>query len=221
MTEPVRREFSLSDTQVGVLTTAFTLLYAVIGVPLGRMADRGSRKKLLAGGVSVWSLLTATSAIASGYGLLLFSRLGVAVGEAVCAPAATSWLGDLFPAEKRARPLAIFMLGIPIGGGLSFLLGGPLAQVFGWRTAMALAAAPALLLVPALLTLEEPAHGVAQRRQTIRDIIRIPTLWWIIASGAIQNFAAYAFSVFLSSFLVRVHGLSVGPAGVAAGVLSQ
>ena len=215
----MRKEFALNDTQVGILTTAFTLLYAVIGVPLGRIADRASRKKLLAGGVSVWSLLMATSAIASGYGLLLFSRLGVAVGEAVCAPAATSWLGDLFPAERRSRALATFMLGIPIGGGLSFLLGGPLAQAFGWRLAMALAAAPALLLVPALLLLDEPGRGAAQHRQTIRDIIRIPTLWWIIASGALLNFVAYAFAVFLSSFLIRVHGFSLGATGIAAGLL--
>jgi predicted MFS family arabinose efflux permease len=219
LTEPIRKEFALSDTQVGFLTTAFTLLYALIGVPLGRIADRASRKKLLAGGVSVWSLLTATTAIASSYGLLLFSRLGVAVGEAVCAPAATSWLGDLFPAEKRSRALAIFMLGVPIGGGLSFLLGGPLAQAFGWRTAMALAAAPALVLVPALLSLGEPARGAAQNRQTIWDIIRIPTLWWIIASGVLLNFVAYAFASFLSSFLIRVHGFSLGATGVAAGLL--
>jgi predicted MFS family arabinose efflux permease len=151
--------------------------------------------------------------------LLLFSRLGVAVGEAVCAPAATSWLGDLFPAEKRSRALAIFMLGVPIGGGLSFLLGGPLAQAFGWRTAMALAAAPALVLVPALLSLGEPAHGLTQNRQTIWDIIRIPTLWWIIASGVLLNFVAYAFASFLSSFLIRVHGFSLGATGVAAGLL--
>ena len=85
LTEPVRKEFGLTDTQVGWISTAFTLLYAVIGVPLGRLADRYSRKKLLAGGVTVWSALTATTAIANSYGLLVFSRLGVAVGEAVCA----------------------------------------------------------------------------------------------------------------------------------------
>src|SRR5205807_3886593 len=98
LTEPIRKEFSLSDTQIGAITTAFTLLYAVIGLPLGRLADRWNRKRLLASGISVWSLLTASSAIATSYGFLLFSRLGVAVGEAVCAPCGTSWLGDLFPA---------------------------------------------------------------------------------------------------------------------------
>jgi predicted MFS family arabinose efflux permease len=222
LTEPIRLEFGLSDTQIGWMTTSFTLLFAVIGVPLGRLADHSSRKKLLAGGVSVWSLLTATTAIAGSYGFLLFSRLGIAVGEAVCAPAATSWLGDLFPSEKRSRALALFMLGVPIGGGLSFLLSGPLAQAFGWRLAMAMAAAPALLLVPALLTMREPVRGAydaAQEPQSQWSIARTPTMWWIIASGAVQNFIAYAFYVFLSSFLIRVHGLSIGSTGIAAGLL--
>src|SRR5207245_2567757 len=84
LTEPVRKEFNLSDTQIGAITTAFTMLYAVIGVPLGRVADRWSRKKLLASGISVWSLLTALTGLANTYGFLVFTRMGVAVGEAVC-----------------------------------------------------------------------------------------------------------------------------------------
>src|SRR5262249_15162391 len=106
---------------------------------------------------------------------------------------------------------------------LSFLLSGPLAQAFGWRVATALAAVPALALIPALLTLAEPArgasdHGVKQTTATW-SILRIPTLWWIIASGAIQNFSAYGFAVFLASFLTRVHGFSTGETGIAAGLL--
>jgi len=222
LTEPVRREFNLSDTQIGAITTAFTLLYAVIGVPLARIADRSSRKNLIATGVSVWSLMTATAAVASSYGFLMFSRLGVAVGEAAYAPAATSWLGDLFPPEKRSRALSLFMLGVPIGGALSFLFSGPIAQALGWRSAMALAALPALLLVPALLTLAEPVRGASDRtgdRGTVRSMLRIPTFWWIVASGAILNFVAYAFAAFLSSFLVRAHGYSIAKTGVAAGLL--
>src|SRR5437879_10726707 len=88
--------------------------------------------------------------------------MGVAVGEAVCAPVGTSWLGDLFPANKRARVLALFMLGVPIGQALSNFFSGPVAQTFGWRSAMALAAVPALLLVPALLSLHEPIRGAAE-----------------------------------------------------------
>ena len=225
LTEPVRKEFSLSDTQVGWMTTAFLLLYAVIGVPLGRLADRWIRKKLLASGVSVWSALTASTALAGTYGFLLFSRLGVAVGESVCAPAGTSWIGDLYPADKRSRALALFMLGVPIGLSLSSFCSGPVAQAFGWRAAMALAAGPALLLVPALLTLHEPVRGASESHlppsipKPTWSILRIPTLWWIIASGALLNFIMYAFSVFLASFLMRVHGFSLGGTGIAAGLI--
>jgi predicted MFS family arabinose efflux permease len=225
LTEPVRKEFGLSDTQIGWMSTAFTLLYAVIGVPLGRLADRASRKKLLASGVSVWSALTASTAIASTYGFLLFSRLGVAVGEAVCAPVATSWLGDLFPAHKRGRALALFMLGVPIGLSLSSFCSGPVAQAFGWRKAMVLAAGPALLLVPVLLTIHEPARGASEARapagqqKSAWSILRIPTLWWIIASGALLNFVMYAFSVFLASFLMRVHGFSLASTGITSGFI--
>ena len=224
LTEPVRKEFHLSDTQIGLMTTAFLLLYAVIGMPLGRLADRANRKKLLAWGVSVWSALTASTALAGSFGFLLFSRLGVGVGEAVCAPVATSWLGDLYPAHKRSGAMAVYMLGVPIGLAMSSFCCAPIAQAFGWRWAMAAAAAPALLLVPALLTMEEPARGASDSAPSAAPespwtLLRIPTMWWIIASGSLLNFIMYAFAVFLTSFLMRVHGLSLASAGIAAGLI--
>jgi predicted MFS family arabinose efflux permease len=225
LTEPVRKEFHLSDTQIGWMTTAFTLVYAVIGVPLGRLADRWNRKKLLASGVTVWSALTASTAVAGTYGFLLFSRLGVAVGEAVCAPVATSWLADLYPSNKRSGALALFMLGVPIGTALSSFCSGPVAQAFGWRAAMVLAAGPALLLIPALLTLAEPqtepqpSGSGPWEPASPWSVLRIPTLWWIIASGAVFNFTMYAFAVFLASFLMRVHGVSLASAGIASGCI--
>lgn len=225
LTEPIRKEFALSDTEIGFMTASFTLLYAVIGVPLGRVADRWSRKKLLASGVSVWSLLTASTAVASTYGLLLFSRLGVAVGEAVCAPVGTSWLSDLFPVEKRSRALALFMLGVPIGSSLSSFISGPMAQAFGWRSAVVVAAVPGLLLAPLLLSLPEPVRGASESYRpsgpgkSTWSILRIRTLWWIIASGALFNFIMYVFSAFLSSFLIRVHGFSLASMGLAMGLI--
>src|ERR1700729_1533978 len=95
--EPLRREFQLSDAQLGGLTTAFTILYALAGVPLGRMADVKSRKGILAWGVAVWSGLTALGGLASSYAMLMVTRVGVGIGEAACAPAATSWIGDAVP----------------------------------------------------------------------------------------------------------------------------
>src|SRR5580658_10133647 len=156
LVEPMRKEFHLSDTQIGLLGSAFIWIYAIVGVPLGRIADTASRKKLLAWGVMIWTALTASAGLAHTYGLLLFSRVGVGVGEAACAPTATSWLGDLFPPAQRSRVLALFMLGVPVGGALGYLIGGPVAQAYGWRTALVTAALPALLLLHALLLLREP-----------------------------------------------------------------
>jgi predicted MFS family arabinose efflux permease len=225
LTEPIRKEFHLTDTQIGLLGSVFIWIYALVGLPLGRIADSASRKKLLAAAIVIWSSLTASAAFAGSFTMLLFSRVGVGVGEAGCAPAATSWLGDLFPPDKRSRVLALFMLGVPVGGALSFFFSGPLAQAYGWRAAMVLAAAPALLLVPLLLLLPEPERGASEihpaplSRSSMWTILRIPTLWWIIASGALLNFNMYAIATFLPAFLSRIHGVSVASSGVASGIV--
>jgi predicted MFS family arabinose efflux permease len=225
LVEPMRKEFHLSDTQIGLIGSAFIWIYAIIGVPLGRIADTASRKKLLAWGVVIWTALTASAGLASTYTFLLFSRVGVGVGEAACAPTATSWLGDLFPPDKRSRILALFMLGVPIGGALGYFFSGPIAQAYGWRAAMVFAAVPALLLVPALLMLDEPQRGASELhsaplvRASMWNVLRIPTLWWIIVSGALLNFNAYAFGTFLPAFLSRVHGVSLAKSGIDTGIV--
>jgi len=220
--EPIRKEFGLTDTQLGALGTWPIVIYALVGLPLGRLADSSSRKRLLAAGVLVWTSLTGLGGLAGSYAVLLFSRLGVFIGEATCAPAATSWIGDLFPPEQRSRALAIFMLGVPVGGALSYAISGPAAQAWGWRAALAIAALPALLLVPALLTLREPARGASEASAAkpqggVLSILRIPTMWWIIASGALVNFNLYALATFFPAFLTRYHKLSVAQAGLWAG----
>jgi predicted MFS family arabinose efflux permease len=225
LVEPMRKEFHLNDMQIGLLGSVFIWLYAIMGVPLGRFADSGSRKKLLAWGLVVWASLTACAGLATNYSMLLFSRVGVGLGEATCAPAATSWLGDLFPSDKRSRVLALFMLGVPVGGAMAYFFSGPLAQAYGWRVAMVLAAAPALVLVPAMLKLEEPQRGASEtqlnslERTSVWAVLRLPTLWWIIASGVFLNFNMYAVATFLPAFLSRVHGLSLAASNIATGTV--
>jgi len=227
LVEPIRKEFHLTDTQIGFLGSVFIWLYALVGVPLGNIADRWSRKKLLAGGIVIWSALTALAALTTTYAMLLFTRLGFAVGEAAVAPTATSWIGDLFPGPRRARPLALFMLGVPMGGALAYFFSGPIAQAFGWRIAMVVAAAPAALLIPPLLLLREPQRGSSESRreaeytgwESMKIVSRIPTLWWIIASGALLNFNMYALGTFTPAFLSRVHAMSLAQSGVATGIL--
>jgi MFS family permease len=222
--EPIRKEFLLTDTQVGWINTAFTVLYGLVGLPLGRLADRISRRKLLAAGILVWAALTASARWIFSYSFLVVARLGVGVGEATCAPTATSWIGDLFPPEKRSRPLALFMLGVPVGGALSLFLSGPIAYRWGWRTAMMLAAAPALVLVPMLLMLHEPdrgvsEHAVAAHAGSMWQVLRIPTFWWIALSGALVNFNLYAVGLFMPPFFQRIHLMNVAQAGISTGVI--
>lgn len=220
--EPVRKEFGLSDTLSGVLGTAFILVYAIAGVPLGRLADRVRRTRLLAGGVAAWSLMTAASGAVVNFWQLLLVRMGVGIGEASCAPAANSMIGDLYPSARRARALGLFMLGLPLGSLTCFALGGWVAREFGWRAPFFLAAVPGLIVAVLAWRLTEPARGGQERIATLpaealdrpfRRILAIPTVWWIIVSGAAVNFAAYALGTFLPALLVRLHGLDLAQAG--------
>jgi MFS family permease len=226
--EGIRREWGLSDTALGLLGTVFTLLYAVVGLPLGRLSDRTARKWILSGGVFVWSLLTALSGMARTFSQLIVARLGVGVGEATCSPASTSLIGDLFPTRRRARAVAIWMLGLPLGLGLGNGAGGWILQHFGWRNAFYVAAIPGVVCAVAALRIREPARGTVEEHAVgarCREgnpyllVLSIPTMLWIILSGALHNFNMYALGAFVSPFLVRFHKMNYQDAGwVAAAV---
>jgi predicted MFS family arabinose efflux permease len=221
--EPIRREFLLDDASLGVLSTAFTLVYAVVGLPFGRLADRLSRRSILSIGVIAWSLLTAGCGLAQSFWQMFAARLGVGIAESSCAPAATSLIGDLFPSEKRARAMSIFMLGLPIGIALSFAVGGSVAKHFGWRAAFLVPLVPGILVGLAALLIKEPLRGAVGAEKDARagkdaffSVLRSPTMRWLMLSGAIHNFSLYAFSFFLTPFLIRYHGLDIGQAGLVA-----
>ena len=225
--EPIRREWRLSDAELGALGTAFTLLYAFAGVPLGRLSDRASRTRILSAGVFVWSLLTGLSGAARSFWQLFVLRLGVGVGESACAPAATSLIGDLFPAERRARALSVFMLGLPIGIAASYAVSSTIAQAWGWRSAFYVAALPGFLCAAAALFIAEPGRGVSEKKNAVstregspyRIVLSVPTMWWLILSGAVHNFNLYAISSFLSPYLMRYHGTSLRGAGLVSMVV--
>ncbi|HZR24616.1 MAG TPA: MFS transporter [Vicinamibacterales bacterium] len=223
--EGIRREWGLSDTALGLLGTVFTLLYAVFGLPLGRLSDKNERRKILSGGVFVWSLLTAASGMARNFGQLIVARLGVGVGEATCSPASTSLIGDLFPMSWRGRAMAVWMLGLPLGLGFANGAGGWIAQNWGWRNAFYFAAIPGILCAIAAMFVREPprgtleAHAIGDRRRDGNPfmlVMSIPTMWWVIASGALHNFNMYALGAFLAPFLIRYHHMSVVGAGWTA-----
>jgi len=216
--EPIRKEFGLSDASLGLLGTAFTLLYAFVGVPLGSLADRIGRKGLLAAGVFAWSLMTAASGLAQSYWQIFALRLGIGVGEASCAPAATSLIADLFPSNWRAKAMAIFMLGLPVGVALSFAVSGTIAKQYGWRAAFLVAGLPGILCAIAVLFIREPqrgsmeSHDIGEQKREgspYLNILRTPTMRWIIISGAVHNFNMYAIASFITPFLMRYHGLDI------------
>jgi predicted MFS family arabinose efflux permease len=218
--EPIRKEFHLSDTALGLLGTVATLMYALVGLPLGRLADRWSRTRLIAIGTAAWSLLTAASGLARNYAQLFVSRLGVGVGEASCAPAGQSLIGDLFPPQQRARAMGVFMLGLPAGLSLAYFSAGAIGAAFGWRAAFLFACIPGLLFAWLALRIPEPARGALEAARSAAStdaavkspyaaVLKLPTMWWIILSGIFHNFNMYAINAFQTPFLQRFHEMGL------------
>ncbi|MBM0108187.1 MFS transporter [Steroidobacter sp. S1-65] len=223
--EPIRVEFGLNDTQLGLLATVFTLVYACVGVPLGRLTDSWLRTRLIAIGVTFWSLLTAASGLAWNYTSFLLTRIGVGIGEASCAPAGQSLIGDLYPPEKRARAMAVFMLGLPFGLFGAYMLSGVIGQAWGWRAAFFVACVPGLILAALALFIKEPPRGALEARTSLampgspyRAVLRIKTMWWIVLSGLLFNFFTYAVNVFQTPFLQRFHELGLKEANTISAV---
>jgi MFS family permease len=173
----VKADLLISDAQLGFLFgTVFGIFYAVFGMPMGVYADRGSRRKLIAWGLALWSVMTAASGLAAGFGTLALARVGVGVGEASASPAAYSLIADLFPKSRRATALGLYSLGIYVGIGLSSYLGGAVVDgwsatfppgheplgLHGWQAAFLLAGLPGLLLVPLVLAFREPVRGAVE-----------------------------------------------------------
>ena len=229
LAEPVRKEFMLSDTALGLLGTVFTLMYAIVGLPLGRVADKWYRTRLLAIGTGVWSVLTAASGLAQNYTQLFISRLGVGLGEATCAPAGQSLIGDLFPPPQRARAMGVFMLGLPAGISLAYFTAGALGATLGWRKVFLLACVPGLFLALLALRIPEPVRGAfdaarpgaapdADVRSPYATVLRLPTMRWIILSGIFHNFNMYAINAFQTPFLQRFHEMSLREASNVSAV---
>lgn len=226
--EPIRMEWDLSDLQLGLIGTAFTIVYAIAGVPLGRMADTGARRKIMGWGLAVWSGLTAVNGLAWNFWSFLLIRMGVGIGEASYAPAANSLIGDLFPAHKRARAMGIFMLGLPIGLLLAFFTIGAMVKAFdSWRAPFFIAAVPGLLLALFMFFIKEPQRGAAEavKAQTaavekpLRKVLAVRTFWWLVVAGLTFNFATYACNSFMVPMLQRYFLLPLEQAAIATGVI--
>jgi predicted MFS family arabinose efflux permease len=161
LAEPIKRDLGLTDTELGILGgIAFAALYAVLGIPIARVAERKNRLVIITIALTIWSLMTMLCAAAANFWHLVAARAGVGIGEAACTPCAHSMIGDSFPPERRATALSIYSLGIPIGTLVGILAGAWVAEAYSWRAAFVAVGAPGLVLaLVAALVLKEPARG--------------------------------------------------------------
>jgi MFS family permease len=161
LAQPIKDDLGLTDAELGILGGfAFAVLYAGLGIPIARLAERFSRVTIIAMALTLWSAMTMACGAASSFIQLAIARAGVGIGEAACTPCAHSLIGDSFPADKRATALSVYSLGIPIGILTGTLGGAWVAETYGWRAAFVAVGAPGLLLaLLARLTIREPERG--------------------------------------------------------------
>ena len=225
----IQVEFGLSDFSIGLLGSAFTLVYAVGALPFGLWADRGLRKNVIATGVTVWSLATLLTGFTTNFLQLFVTRAILGVGEASYYPASTSLLGDYFPRHLRGRIMSIWSAGTAFGIAAGFAGGGVLATRFGWRPAFFFTAAPGLLFALLAFGLREPLRGAAELEgprlertrdasvQKMLDLLHIGTLRNTIFSQTALFFVVGANAYWLPTLLTRRFGMTVGEAGTLSG----
>lgn len=224
--EPIKIEFGLSDTELGLLGgTAFAILYTLLGIPIARLAERMNRVTILSVCVGLWSLMTAACGLAVNYATLFMARVGVSIGEAGCTPPANSLISDYFPADRRASALSIYALGIPIGSMIAAVGGGWIATNVGWREAFIWLGIPGLLLAIIFkLTVKEPpraaAAGAAPSFGAAFAALAKKTTFWHVAFGsALASFVGYGVGQYLTNFMIRSHGFNLFEAATQVGVI--
>ena len=173
LVDPIKADLDISDTQIGLLQGfAFTVFYTFAGIPLGRLADKKNRKVIITIGMLMWSIMTAFCGLAKSFSHLFIGRIGVGIGEASLSPASNSLVSDYFPKNKRGKPVALYFMGVYVGVGLSFILGGLvvgmvanagdvimlplLGELSAWQVTFIIVSIPGLLLVPLMATVKEP-----------------------------------------------------------------
>jgi MFS family permease len=224
--DPIKHEFGLNDTQLGLLTgISFSLFFAVAGIPLGIAADRTNRRNLIAVCITIWSLATVLCGYTTGFLQLLLLRFVVGAGESGATPSAVSTIADLFPNRERARALAIYYLFTPIGSGVGLTVGAILVHAFGWRTTVISAGVPGLVIVGILLaTVREPKRlniqgelDISGRappvRETMRFILGQRSLLHLASGITLTTIAVNAFGMWMYPFFTRVDHVSQASAG--------
>lgn len=234
LAEPISRDLDLSDTQIGLMTgVAFAAFYTLLGLPIARYADnpKTNRVGLIAGALVIWSAMTAVCGMAQNFGQLLLARVGVGIGEAGCTPAAHSLIADMTEPSKRSSAMAFYALGIPIGTLLGMLIGGQLADVYGWRTAFIAVGLPGVALaIIVVWLLRDPRRSMdalaitsqaapqLDSKQAFAEIVKSRAFLLLLAAGSAASFLSYGKTTWTTIFFQRTHGLTAGETGFWFGI---
>ena len=223
----IKAELALSDAMLGVLASAFMGVYMSAAPVLGYLGDRWSRRRLSAWGVACWSAATAASGLAGRYDHLLAARAAVGIGEASYGACAPSLLTDYYPVEHRGRALAIFMMAIPVGSALGYILGGLLGARFGWRAAFFIAGAPGLLAAWLISRLVEPPReaepdeaAAVPFRARLGALLRTRAYVLNTLAMAALTFTLGGLAAWFPTFLVRERGFGLASANATFGLIT-
>lgn len=243
LVEPVKAALSLSDTEVSLLHgLAFAVFYTFLGIPIARLADHYSRKRIITVGILVWSLMTAACGLAGRFSTLFLARVGVGVGEAALSPAAYSLITDLFPKKRLALALSLYSAGVYVGAGLAFIVGGLavqaalqsqgvtlplLGRVEAWQLIFFIVGLPGLLVAVLVTTIKEPARPNAvggSKQAKLLDVFRFisgePKTFLLHFTGySLLGLVFNAFIAWAPTFFIRSYGLTAGEVGPMLGTL--
>lgn len=242
LVEPIKRDLGVTDTQVSLLMgLSFAVFYSVLGIPIGRLADRSSRRAIVAVGAVLWSGMTALSALARTFGQLFALRVGVGVGEATLGPSAVSLIADAFPRERRGTAMSVYMLGTFLGSGIAYALGAwvvgltasqgawtwPIVgEIRPWQSVFIVVGLPGLLIGALAMTMREPPRTVSSAPLPLSEVLAyfrvhartMGTLSFGFACSAAVN---YGIAAWLATFFVRTHGWTASEAGALQGALTM
>lgn len=226
LAQPVKASLQLSDTQLGLLGgLAFAALYSTLAIPLALLADRTSRSWVITVSLGVWSAFTALCGVAQNFTQMFLFRLGVGVGEAGGVAPSYALIGDYYPAEKRARALSIYSLGIPLGAAAGALLGGYIAQTVEWRTAFIVIGLAGIVIAPIfrLVVKDRPRPAATQAQVPVGQVFGIlaakPSFWLLAFGAAAGSMCGYGIAFWLPSLMMRSFGLDLIQTGQFFGAL--
>jgi MFS family permease len=228
--ESIKKELTLSDTQLGLLSGfTFAIFYVTLGIPIARLADKTNRKNTVTGSLGLWSVMTAFSGLSRNFIQLLLARIGVGVGEAGGSPAAHAMISDYFQPQKRSTALSIYSTGIYFGILIGFLMGGYLNQHLGWRTAFFIVGIPGIIFSMLFYaSVKEPKRAATDVTATpitvnqslgkvLRQLYSSNTFVYLALATGLHVFCIYGLVNWAPSFLSRLHGMKSSEIGATLG----